>query len=37
MLNRVLIILFFPISLLFVAYFIQRKFKKDYYKKEEYL
>ncbi|MEO5642486.1 MAG: hypothetical protein ABIQ40_19180 [Bacteroidia bacterium] len=30
----VLIILFFPLSLLFVAYFKQRKSKKEYFKDE---
>jgi hypothetical protein len=30
----ILIILFFPLSLLFVAYFKQRKAKKEYYKDE---
>jgi len=34
-LKWILIILFFPISLLFVAYFRQRKAKKEYFKRDE--
>lgn len=31
----ILIILFFPMSLIFVAYYKQQKAKKEYYAKEE--
>jgi preprotein translocase subunit YajC len=34
-LKWILMILFFPLSLLFVAYFRQRKAKKEYYKRHE--
>lgn len=34
-LKWVFIILFFPLSLLFVAYFRQRKAKREYFNKEE--